>query len=115
MTNNITQIWIDESVNYTQEQWNIMKEKIAMDLNPTEVEHMIEMGNIRAVKYQCQRCLGEKSFLVEAVNYSGPSLVPTFCQPCQREFIKTTYPRSALQTVGRYMTGKSFMDGFVDR
>jgi predicted SprT family Zn-dependent metalloprotease len=112
-TYTVEQIWIDESMNYTQEQWNIMKEKIAMDLNPTEVEHMVEMGNIRTMRYQCQRCLGEKAFLVEAHNYSGPSVVATFCRPCQRELIKTTYPSSPTQTIGRYCSGPSFLDNFV--
>jgi hypothetical protein len=83
-----------------------------MELNTTQVEQQIEMGNIRAVKYQCQRCLGEKAFLVEADKYNGPSLVPTFCRPCQREFIKTTYPSNPVQTIGRYCSGPSFLDAY---
>jgi hypothetical protein len=82
-------------------------------LNPTQVEQQIEMGNVLTVKYQCQRCLGEKAFLVEAEKYHGPSLVPTFCRPCQKEFIQMTYPSSPLQVVGRYASGPSFLDNFV--
>jgi len=81
-------------------------------MNQAQIDNAIDLGEITKVEFKCVSC-SRTSHTLYMGKIETPH-VPFLCSPCQNS-LAAKMPSTPLAVIGRYGSGSSFMDGFVDR
>ncbi len=82
-------------------------------LNPQQAQDALNLGEVTRVTIKCIMCSASMTSLV--MGKVEQSNIPSFCDSCRTGLNLGRGHTSPVSLMGRFNSGKSFMDGFVDK
>lgn len=84
----------------------------AIVMNVDQANDTLDLGEVTRVTYKCVSCSASMQAMV--LGKIEKTSIPTFCDTC-RMGISRGGRNTPVSLIGRFNSGKSFMDEFVDK